>query len=407
MEQFAKKHYSFSSTFIAFLRFGIKIRSGIAQLIKHSIPIFLIISDLLFINFSLLVGTYIKFNNIFGFPSYAYPIVFIAVTLIYFFLQFINGEYFENRISLPKTALSLMLSFFILSSLTYFLPEFRFSRSALLIMIAMTLVLSFATRIGILLYKRIIGDQADRRIIIAGNENTIEKIIEALQQSGSQNIHLLGVVSTNNTSNINTNLPYLGSLDDISIIALKNKADEVIITDNNIPKKIIMNLMNASNTKIKYHIISEYDQLETARFINDVANTHRTQFSYNIIAPRFKFIKRTIDIILSTLLLTIAFPVLLFFKTRKNIIKNWFNVFIGTKTTIGLYTSEEMLKHSLNDTTDDTTDKVKDGIISLVSITGNANISLDTINKLNDYYINNYSLSLDFDILLRYFTRNK
>ena len=84
MEKFASKYFANSAVFILFLKIGIFSRSILARIIKNIIPFFLIFSDLLFINLALMVGTFAKFGNFLGFPSYAYPIVFIVVSLIYF-----------------------------------------------------------------------------------------------------------------------------------------------------------------------------------------------------------------------------------------------------------------------------------------------------------------------------------
>ena len=388
-EQFVRKYYSYSTLLILFLKTGITFIKGISKIYKNIKPIGLILTDIFAINFSLLLGTYIVMDRMLGFPSYAYPKVFFIISAVFFVLQFLNGEYFENKISLPKSILSLLLTFFILSSLIYFVPEYRFSRGTLLITIGLTGLITSFNRLLILLYEKTIGDSSDRNIIIAGYDSQIDTIIDAIHKSESKNIHILGIVPTRNTD-YKSSLPYLGSFDNINDIAIKNKADEVIITDTNIPKKDIMKLMATSNFKIKYHIIPEYDEIISARIINNLTE----QLEYKSLSIRYRFVKRMTDIIVASLNLSIMLPIKLISREGSLHIKNWYNVFIGRKTIIGISKTTANINQ-------------KEGLISLASINNTQSLSDEAINNLNYYYQKNYSLSLDFDILLRHIIRKR
>ena len=392
MEKFASKYFANSKLFILFLKLGIFSHSILARIAKNILPIFLILSDLFFINVALLIGSYAKFGRFFGFPDYAYPIVFIAISAVYFICQFFNGEYFEKRISVSNTVLSLMMSFFILSSITYFLPSFRFSRGAIIVMIGLTTILSVLMRIIITVLERTFGKHSDRKIIIAGCDEKVARMIEAIQQSESQKLQIIGIVSTAEKYAHNTNYQHLGNINNISTIANKNKADEVIITDTNLSTATIMKYMANSNNKIKYHLIPEYDELVTSRIINDISDSATAHYKYNLNKPRFKFIKRFLDVISSTVVLTVGFPFLLFCANRNTKIKKWFDVFIGNKTVIGIY--------ELNDSN---LDSAKIGLIGLVHINKSSELSAISISKLNEYYLKNYSISLDIEILIKYF----
>jgi hypothetical protein len=391
MEKFAKKYFANSKLFILFLKLGIFFHSLLARIVKNTLPIFLILSDLLFINLAMMVGSYAKFGRFFGFPDYAYPIVFIATSLIYFICQFLNGEYFEKRISVSNTVLSLMMSFFILSSITYFLPDFRFSRGAIIVMIGLTTILSVLTRIIITVLERTVGKHSDRKIIIAGCDEKVERMIEAIQQSESQKLQIIGIVSTAEKYEQNTNYQYLGKLNNIGTIADKNKADEVIITDTNLSTATIMKLMANSNNKIKYHLIPEYDELVTSRIIKDISDATTDNHKYNLNKPRFKFIKRFSDIIFAIIVLTVGFPFLLFGANSRTKIKNWFDILLGTKTVIGIY--------QINDSELNT---AKVGLIGLVHTNQSSELSALSISKLNEYYLKNYNISLDIEILIKY-----
>ena len=408
MEIFAKKYFSNSTLFIFFLKLGISFRSVIARISKHIEPIFLIVTDLIFINFSLMIGAYVKFGKLLGFADYAYPLVFIVVSITYFLSQLLNGEYFEEKNSIPNTWLSLLLCFFVLSTLTYFFPSYRFSRGAVIITVSLTAILSSLMRLLIIIFERTFGKYADKRIIIAGCDEKVDKMIDAIQSAVPQNFNIIGIVHTSNKLHkkhsvqnkfsIN-NYPYLGEIEDISIIVEKNKAEEVIITDTDLSSTTIMKLMHSSNHKVRYHIIPEYDELITSRTIKEISgnnNINSFKYKYNILKPRYRLVKRTSDIIFSSLALTLFLPIILFFKDRKALLSDWFSIFTGKKTTIGIYPDVEY-----------ETNSIKVGLISLAHINKPNELVASSISILNEYYLNNYSLSLDIDIAIKYFVRLK
>ena len=405
MEIFARKYFSNSTLFIFFLKFGILFRSAIARILKHSKPIFLIATDLIFINFSLMIGSYAKFGNLFGFSDFAYPLVFIVVSITYFVSQLLNGEYFEEKTSIPNTWLSLLLCFFVLSTLTYFFPSYRFSRGAVIITVTLTAALSSLTRFLIIIFERTLGKHADKRIIIAGCDEKVDKMIDAIQSSDPRNFNIIGIVHTSNKFHKErqkkfsvNNYPYLGEIEDISIIVEKNKAEEVIITDTDLSATMIMKLMHSSNHKVRYHIIPEYDELITSRTIKEISgnNINSFKYKYNILKPRYRLVKRISDIIFSLLALTLFLPIILFFGNRKSLLVDWFNILVGKKTTIGIYPDAEY-----------DTNSIKVGLISLAHINKPNESAASSISSLNEYYLNNYSLSLDIDIAIKYFVRLK
>ncbi len=398
MRIFAKKYFAYSTIFLLFLQLGIYSRLFFAKLGKYSADIFLIIFDLLFINIALMLGSYMKFGSFLGFPDYAYPLVFFVTSGVYFLSQFFTGEYFEGSSSIGKTIYSLMICFFVLSSLTYFFPEYRFSRGALLVTIGVTTILSSLLRFGIAIFHRTFGKYSDKRIIIAGRDEKVDKMIYEIRQSDPQNINIIGVVNTSNQNLTTNDFQILGNIKDINSIAEKNSIDEVIITDTDLTFMSIMQLIGKkdSSHKSRFHIIPEYNELITSRIINDISGSEPTIQKLNITKPRLKITKRLIDIIGSTFMLTIGLIFILLQHNKKNKLKNWWQVFIGKKSIIGI---------EINPSQHD--EFGKPGIITLANINVSENISQSSIEKLNYFYLTNYSISLDIDILVKYIIRNK
>ncbi len=395
MAIFAKKYFSNSTTFLLFLQFGIISRSIIAYISKYNYELFLIIFDLLAINFSLLVGSFFKFGEFFGFADYAYPLVFIVISSIYFSVQVLNGEYFEGRASVGKTVFSLMICFFILSSFTYFFPDYRFSRGALLITVGLTAVLSSSLRIGISIFEKIFGKQSGKRIIVAGSAEKISKMIDSIQNLDLNHLNVIGVVTTEITNTYAQNFNILGNINNINSIVEKNKIDEVIITDPKFSYISLIKLMGVHNHKVRFHIIPEYDELVTSRIINDISGVEPVLQKYNIGKLRLRITKRIADIFSSIFMLTLGLPLILFSSERLQKLKNWIKVLIGTYSTIGIYPLDNYKP-----------DYGKIGIISLALISNPKNMGNSSIVKLNNYYLTNYSFWLDIDIFIKYFFKN-
>lgn len=379
MRLFSEKYFANSTLFLLFLRMGIFLRSLLARVEKYSLPIILIFFDLLFINFSLMVGSYAKFGEFFGFPLYAYPLVFIVISVLFFMAQFLNGEYFENRVSIPSTCLSLMISFFILSSLTYFFPAYRFSRGALIVTIGLTTILTSVFRFIVILYRRSKSTNKMRRVIIAGKDEKIDSMKQAILSSDNHSIQIIGVVATSEMYQSKEKV--LGYIDNIKIIATQNQANEVIITDTSLSSAKIMKLLSDNSKTLTFHIVPQYDELITERIIEEVANDKTKQ--YNLNKLRFRFIKRSTDILFAVLCLTIGLPFCI--KRAKKI---W-SVLAGSKTFVGIYPTKQHNELSF----------AKEGLLSLAKL--NNTLNNTSVEKLNEYYLRNYEISLDIEIIIK------
>lgn len=397
MEIFANKHFAYSSFFLFFLRIGIFLRSVLAYLNKSKRDLIIIFADLVTINFSFILATKIRFGSFFILPEYAYPTVFIVLSCVIFLTMFSVGEYFESKPTIRRSFFGLMISFFVLSSLTYFFKEYAFSRGILLMTIGFTVCFTIVTRALVSFYDRISGNESDKRIAIIGLNEESEIINKALQTADSRNANLVGFISVNNTnvSKFN-NTPIIGNVEYLSRLIDEHNLQEVIITDKSINMIRLMQLMENSSIKnVRFHIAQEYDDVLSARIINEVSNIEPTIPAYNITKLRYRITKRTIDILFSILFLTIGIPfVYLLIKKPNDFLNKAYKIFIGKCSFIGLYALQT---ENLN--------IGKLGLLGLAHISKPERLSKKAIDNLNKYYIENYSLYLDIDIFLKYIFR--
>ncbi len=398
MEIYSLKHYANSRFLLIFLKIGILVRSFLAYLNKYKSIFSLILFDIISINFSLLLATKIRYDDFLRFPDYAYPTVFIVITLVMIGAMVTIGEYFEEKCSVRKSFFALMITFFILSSLTYFFNEYAFSRGVLLMTIAITTVFTSGYRTMINSIQKIRRKEIDKRIAIIGMNNHSEKILKRLQSINAHNTNILGFIATEAVSaNEFLSFPIIGHFDYLEKIIDDLKISEIIITDKTIANyDLIKTITSIKNNAVKFHIAQDYEEIVTARIINEITGIEPTVPKYNITKFRYKFVKRVVDILISLILLISTTPIiLLFFNKSKELINKFWKVFIGKYTLIGLLSNANGLDKELG----------KVGLIGLAHLGNNEYSTVMSIKRLNDYYLQNMSLSLDIDIFFKYIFR--
>ncbi len=400
MEIFSRKHIANSGFILFFLKFGIYLRSIISIISKHKLDLFFILSDIIIANIALLTAIDFRFGSFMNLPDYAYPTIFIAISLAIFISLAASGEYFENTKSLKRPIQGLMISFFLLSSLTYYFNDFAFSRGVLLMTIGISLTAFTLYRGVYLLYKRYSSKENNRKIAILGLSDYTKRIIESFCGETSQSIELVGIISTEKISNKEVeNVPVIGNIDYLKQIIKENSIQEIIISDNSLTNNELMRIISEDDfSSVKFHLAKEYDEVIAARIVNEITNIEPTLPNYNLSKFRLRFAKRFLDVSFSSFLLTIGIPFVYLYSLikKKNAVKDIFKIFIGSKSFIGIYPLENK-KYRFG----------KNGLTGLAHISNPDTLSRQAIDKLNNYYITHYSLSMDIDIIIRKLLRKK
>lgn len=402
MKIYASKHYSKSKVFLQFLKFGINLRYLLANITKYKNDVKYIFSDLIITNFSLLAATKLAKGEFFWFPDYAYPKVFFIVPLIVILSKFSIGEYFEGNKSSLRIIYSQLISFFVLSSLTYFFKDYAFSRGVILLLIAFSTILML-NQLLLENHAKSNKSSKNKRILIVGNITEYFNFAKNIEQS-DKNSKVIGFVYDSNTqiseSQKNTNVitgifDYLGHIDYLPKLIQDYFINEVIISNPNFDKKIYTSLKYKNlDFKDKFHFVTNYTELQLSR-VQNALKLNINLVDNDIIPLRYKFFKRIIDITFSMFLLTIGIPLLyLFFKFDKNTIISLLRVFIGKYSLIGVELHNNIYRSSIDN-------NFKKGIITLNNVFLNSN-NTDVLEKLDKLYIEHYNLSLDFELLIKF-----
>jgi GT2 family glycosyltransferase len=435
MEIFARKHYGSSWLFLFFLRAGIFVRSALAYLSLYRWEFGFAFADILAMNAAMLIGSALWKGRVFAFPNYAYPTVFIALSAVTLFSMIAAGEYSPYAKPSVRRAFSgLMISFFLLSALTYFFKDYAFSRGVLLLTIGIGIALTALTRIIAELLGKIIGGKAERRIAFLGdNKSTAALIAEldaanAASQGKRSHARIVGIITagggagTSAQASVVSAAPIIGNMSYLRKIIEQHDIDEVIITDTESARaEIVRCIMEAASASGKsgaaprratFRFAQEYDDVIAGRIVEKYVNSIADGFSaaappvaaYNLAQWKYRALKRATDIIGAFFILTIGLPVVILWKPRHAIrqrVKNLLDVLRGTKSLIGLYAVESPVspnaQHGLN--------LGKVGLTGLAHIHSAERLSPAALHNLNDFYVRRYSLWLDVDILLTLFFR--
>jgi hypothetical protein len=303
------------------------------------------------------------------------------------------GEYVEYRPTVRRSIAGLLGTFFVLSSLTYFFKEYAFSRGVLLMTIGSSAVLFTLTR-GVLSTMGARRWARRRRILLVGMNDHTQRIADALRRAEHRHADLVGVVATAPfTSATFAGLPVVGDTGYLDRILDATRAQEVILTDPAVTRERAMDLMMASSAyQARFHLASEYDDIVTARIINDVAGVEPTVSIPPLMRFRNRVVKRLVDLVVSSVVLTLGAPALTLLR-RAGAFGMWLEVFAGTRSVVGLH--PDGVHRSSG----------KPGMTGLVQISGPDGLSRQTITHLNDYYVDRYTIALDVEIILKHLIR--
>lgn len=394
MEIFAKKHFGANALWLLVLRLGIRVRWFIALIMRYRLPISVAIIDAICVVAALLIATTIRFESPFGFVDYAYPTVLIVVPLVVVLSLIGVGEYVEHNPSIRRSAVGLLIAFFVLSSLTYFFKEYAFSRGVVLMTIGLSAVLMSVVRIAVRTFdRRTSGGR--RRSVIVGGPSEVESLLRDLSEH-EPSTNVIGLVSRErlDVSNLER-FRYIGTVDYLHKIVRENDIDEVICASKDLADEEISLLhRTVTSNDAKFHVANEYAALLAARVIHDVSGIEPTVKTSPLLTFRNRTVKRCMDIVVAILVLLWYAPGLILGVRRiRSSAASWIAVLRGHKSCVGLFPDGKRRQAG------------KQGIMGLAHFGITTNVSEGTIENLNDYYVEHFTLALDVEILLKHLFR--
>jgi len=391
MEIFVRKHYASSKIFLLFLKLGIFLRSILAYFFKYSKDYPIILADLAIVISSLMISTKIRFEEFLGFPEYAYPTVIIVIAIVSFSSLFSVGEYFEGEHSIRKVLYGSMISFFVLSALTYFFKAYAFSRGVVLMTVTFSLALTSLLRLIMMFFKNLSQKSSTRKIAIIGSNSITSHFYNELNKYKDGKFELVGRILTSNDYPENNDIPIIGNLEFLANNIDEFGINELIVCERNLNiDNIILEIQRKSSKNIRVHYAERLDEFVASDIINKISD-NGPLIQHKLLLLRYKLAKRLSDIFVSLCALTIFLPITLI-KSRqeKDLFKKLLKVLSGKYSFVGIHSQNYIRNFN-----------AKPGILNLANFLPQEQITDNVIQQLNDYYEQNYSLSLDFDIFLK------
>ena len=315
MHLFVKKHFSSSFLVEMILQMAIVMRKlvAFANLYKFMIVAFVI--DFLFGISAFLFAESIYSNERWiGFPDFVKPYIYIIPSFLVVFISFIGGAYRKAGFSVLRSLISLVLSIVLITSMTFFLKQFAFSRAVVLIAAVFMFIIYMGWRIIAKSVFRIGLSQNERRsrtLVVGTGENALKlaKKLKASLTSLHQIIGMIGKSSKELGISID-NFAVVGSLENMKKVIIENKIDKVIFASEELSFNQMFSVVSScQGVNVDFLVAgNETDYLVGKSSVSMLDNIPLLKVYYNISSSAYKFSKFVFDFSLSVAILLFVYP---------------------------------------------------------------------------------------------------
>jgi GT2 family glycosyltransferase/uncharacterized membrane protein len=402
MGLFVEKHFSSSWLVKFLLKVAILFRESLAFANKHKLAIFSVAVDFLMFMILLYAAEqiYTFRPNWNGFHEETKPFIYILPALFQIIVSSLSGVYRSDSLSVSRTILSLFIGLVLISSSTFFLKQYAFSRAVVLITYLLVFLGFTSWRIILKLFFKVGLDSSftRKRTLIVGTSKSARSLLQKLKSNIQIRDNVLGFISLEMTKigEKIDGVPILGSIKNIDKVVRDNSVEKVIFTSDEIPFTQIFNIVARQQKENVSFLIAggELDYIVGKSAVTLLEDISLMKINYNISSGVHRFYKRMFDLAVSIPALMLIYPfVFLLAKAKKSEFFGFVlgipSVFIGKKSIVGP-------KESSNE------NNLYLGKPGLTGYWFTENIDCndkDEITKLNLFYAKNQNIWLDLDIL--------
>ncbi len=326
MTLFVKKHFSNSFLVEIILKVAITFRKSFAFLGKRKLIIIPALLDFIFFDFSLFTANkiYLSFGHWHGFPHNSFPVVYTIPAFLHIFIAWLTGTYKRDSLSVLKNYSATIISFFLLSSLTFFFKQYAYSRAAVIITyIILTFCLAFWRAILKIFFR--IGIKSDglkgkKTLIVGVSDNAIQiaKKIKAKQTDFHSFIGLIGFSNKEIGKKFDV-FEVLGSIENIKKVIREKKVNEVIFSTEELSYNQMMSIVSiCRNESVEFKLIgNDLDFLVGKTSVSIIDDMPIFDIKYNISNPMLHLFKNIFDYSLASMVLFFIYPfIYLIFKAK-------------------------------------------------------------------------------------------
>lgn len=416
MHLFVEKHLSGSLLLEALLRVGIVLRRTLAFIGRFRKPLLFAMLDYLLVALCLLLGEYLWLGRVFHFPRYAYPVILAVPPLIFVVLLFSLGVYTTRNLSLTRTTLAVLLSFLVISSLTFFFKDYAFSRAVVVISSGLSLVALLSWRIvGRVLGKggRLgRGGLLGRRTLIVGVGNSGQEVLRKLRTRLVDGYNIVGFidVTRQRVGEKIMGVEILGSVANIGKIIEEKKITEVIFSTDALSYRDILSVISRSRDRsVNFRLVpSSIEVIIGKTHIDQLEDIPLLDIDYNIHRLPNRIAKRLFDLVLSSALLLALAPFHLTRTIFKGTQHKEFSQFL--RSVVSVFKGKMSLVGPASDAQSGARNGRgylgKPGLTGIAQLVSQPEMTNDEVEKYDLYYAKNQSLWLDTEILIKFLVQS-
>ncbi|MBO6587421.1 MAG: glycosyltransferase [Gracilimonas sp.] len=419
--QFFDKHYSarYSLFFRIFIYLAIWLKTALSFIstnLKKLKPVF---ADLILLNLSVALGFLIRYGikgtNILTPEGTKYLWINLLMTLLFLFSGSLLGMFKKNKESISTALKALSITYSGVVIITFFVRNLAYSRLGLIFGFILG-VIFFVTFKLIRANRKDAGNMnrgrlRNSRVILVGDAGQSADIISKIHTRPDWSYEVVGYVNVDEDDE-----KALGGLTQLRDLVKAYQVDQVFFALNSISyKQMLKEISNLQKEEIVFKLIPD-----SMDFILGKSNVEyleviplvEVEFEYS--KPINRLLKRLLDLGLSVplfvLLLLVCWPAVLFsrrdwvfvdgIKLYRQIEQNkWKNrlrllwyVISGKLSLVGAPISESVMEQSST---------AKKGVTGLIQISKNRIQQEEEAESFGLYYLQNYSLWMDIDILIK------
>ena len=402
MHLFVKKHLSSSFLVEIILRSAIGFRKLFTFLGKRKLIFFSAILDFIFFNFSLFIAEkiYMAMTTWEGFNEPDYMVIYTIPALVHITVASLLGVYKKEVVSVLRNFGAIILSFIILTSITFFFKEYAYSRAVVVLSYFLLFIILAAWRVVLKLFFKIgvkLDGTINKRTLVVGTDIHAVEIAKKLITQKKDVYNFIGFIGKTHSEigKIFEGFEVAGSLQNFEKVIKEKQINEVIFSSQDLPYGKMMTLVStSSNNSVDFKISG--DDLSYAvgkTSVSMLDDIPLIELHYNISNPRLKLIKYLCDLLLAVPALFLIYP-FIYFSSKlsknesafKNFILGIPSVLIGKRSFVGPKSANNSSGMFIG----------KTGLTGFWYIEDEENEAND---KLDIYYAKNQNIWLDLEII--------
>ena len=440
MHLFVKKHFHSGWSFIPmwFLRAGIWIRSGVSLVLRLMERLAIPLVDVLWMQAGFVLALLLRFGTLKHWSSYR--LVNPVYTLVWLACLYAAGCYRKGVFSSAKAVGGTVLGLVMSASLTFFFPQYAFSRKVVLFAGMFNAVLLGGWRLAIRLFSRFphfpffgtVGRTLlRRRAVVVGTGPESRKLHERLKHRIEAGYDMAGLIAIEERDLVRPaegGIPRIGVLSDLGRIARTHRIQTVIFSTESVDfQSIVSAIAGGRNSHLDFKMVPrDLDVIIGSSSIDSLEDMPLVDLDYRIYRTHALVLKRATDMLAVLVLAPVLLPLTaalllhpaysfrrteiagemsepvrireLWARGRKTggwlgLVPLFWSVFTGKMTLVGLEVK------SFDRTAPAA--GFKPGLTGLTQLNTAKRLSAEEKERYRLYYLKNYSYLLDMEILLK------